>query len=507
MRAPVRPSTRTLVALTVLVAGALTAGTANADVAPSAVTVFDARADAAPSSYCVDIPAVLIGQKICGGMLESTVTATSDPRGFALAGLAPVPKLSSVPLLIPNRIPVVGLPIPPQVTAALQQIKFDSTPSQCQALFPALNPGDDDRTCGGPSTGDAPLGFVGSGMNAHVQSSGDAQTPTSTVTTADSRVVSASFPGLQTTQKNVDAFAQSGENSKGVPTSTATVRTASTTVVGGLLTIDGILSTTTVAFDGTKEGTVAKTSFSYSGASVAGIPVDITKDGLVVSTKSVPLAAVNLATAQLNKLLHDKGGLTAELLPAPPIEVSPSQVRAQSGGILISYHGTTGTEITYSQLIGATSAQVGAVPNSADTAGGSSDGAAGGGTDGSSASGGGSGSSAGTPGGSTGEVSGPADLGGLVPSGSVPGTGDVAGAAPDPTLAGSVTTTTNGTSSQIGNQRLLRPLATVQLLPASRIKNIYPFFVLLLLGSLVISRGRRRQLFGEADDPTVAAAP
>src|SRR5207253_2523816 len=113
----------------VLVAGSLPGGIAKAAEAKvsSNAAIFDARADSAASSYCIDAPAVLVGQQICGGFLRSTVTATSDPRGFALAGLAPIPKLSSVPLLIPNNFQ--GVPVPEQVQSGLKQIRFSNVPS------------------------------------------------------------------------------------------------------------------------------------------------------------------------------------------------------------------------------------------------------------------------------------------------------------------------------------------------------------------------------------------
>jgi hypothetical protein len=494
-----RLSTRSAAALVLLAAAAspgavaLAAGAAGTN---AVVAQFDARAQASPGAYCVDIPQVLVGQKICGGMIQSSITATTDPRGFALAGLAPVPKLSSVPLLVPQTVPVAGLPVPKEVQDAIKQVKYDNTPTQCQALFPVLAAGDGDRTCGGPTAGDAPLGFIASGANAHVQSSGDADVVTATHTIAESRAADVRTPGLQSTGKGVYALAEGGLNDDGVPTSVADVRQDEITLVSGLVTIQGIRSRTIVSFDGTKAGTSAKTTFSYRRASVVGIPVDITPNGLVVSTNSVPAPQVKALTAQLNTLLKNNGGLGIELLPAPPIKADDSQVSASSGGILVTYTSKDPTEVTYSQLIGHTQASVGAVP--LDGADGGSDGGTDGGLDGGGAIGGdpgidtGSGGGDGGIGGGSGGVAIPPGLDG----GSTPGEVVDGGSGPDPSLAPEGGSGSGGgTGQSLGNPRAISGFTPVSLMSANQLRNLYPAFCLLLLGSLVASRIRRRPVF------------
>jgi hypothetical protein len=97
--------------------------------------------------------------------------------------------------LVPNNFQ--GVPVPEQAQAGLKQIRFNNIASQCQAAFPELNPGDSDQTCRGPTSGDSALGFVGSGANARVYSTGDEVNPTQTHTAADSRAGYADLTGLQ----------------------------------------------------------------------------------------------------------------------------------------------------------------------------------------------------------------------------------------------------------------------------------------------------------------------
>ncbi len=471
--------------LAILAATALPGGVAKAatPIISSNSDIFDARADSAASSYCVDAPAVLVGQQICGGFLRSTVTATTDPRGFALAGLAPAPKISSVPLLIPNNFQ--GIPVPQQVQDGLKQIRFNNIPSQCQAAFPELNPGDSDQTCGGPTYGDTALGFIGSGANARVYSTGDPENPTQTRTSADSRAAYANLTGLQSAYDNVRSIAESGLNSNGDPTGTARMNAGRILVAGGLLVIDGIVSATSVAFNGTKAGTAANTSFTYGSATLAGIPVAITPDGLVVATDKVPADQAKAFTQQLNTILENNNGFGVKLLPAPPIEVTNNLVRATSGGIQVTYRGSTGTDITYTQIIGTTFAQVGAVaanggdfavsPGSSDAG---VDGAVGADV---------SGASTDTTG--VDAVTGDAGLAPDFGVGATPADGAFGGT--DPSLgvaAGPVTQSLQ----VVGDQALLAGFASPgQALDSSRLQDIYPAFCLLLLVALVAARFRR----------------
>lgn len=488
-------------ALAILAAATLPGGVAKAapPIIASQAQIFDARADGAASTYCIDAPAVLVGQQICGGFLSSAVTATSDPRGFGLAGLAPVPKASSIPLIIPSN--VQGVPVPEQVQAGLKQIDFTNIPSQCQVTFPELTPGDADKTCGGPTFGDTALGFIGSGANAHVYSTGDQSNPTQTRTVGDVRASRADLPGLQATFDNVRSVTESGLNEDGLPIGDARMNAGRVSIAGGLFLVDDIVSTTEIAYAGTKETTAASTAFTYGAASFAGIPVEITPGGLVLATDKVPAEQVGALTQQLNTALANNNGFGVKLLPAPPTSVQDGFVRARSGGIQVSYRGTTGTDVVYTQTLGITLAQVSAVA-ATGTSGTTTTGttAAGTATGSAPAAGAATGSApAVAAGAATGSAATDAGLGTAGVDTAGPGAEFGVGAAPaqggsDPGLGAS---TTPGPATQtlraVGDQALLTGglPTTVQTLSPSRMEAIYPIFCLLLLATLAVARFRR----------------
>ena len=157
---------------------------------------FDARGVASTGTFCV-LFARGYPLRVCGGNLESTAVATSDPRGYALAGLAPVPAAASIGLVIPNNDPITGTPVPDDVKEALKSFDFSNTPTQCQASYPPVKEGDDERTCGGPTAGDRNLGLRGSEINGHAKTSAAAGDPFSTRAEATSRAHEAEIPNLQ----------------------------------------------------------------------------------------------------------------------------------------------------------------------------------------------------------------------------------------------------------------------------------------------------------------------
>src|SRR4051812_24161868 len=96
---------------TPLPARAQTAGDGSDGGGPSTLVEFDARGVASTGTFCV-LFARAYPLRVCGGNLESTAVATSDPRGYSLAGLAPVPAAASIGLVIPNNDPVTGTAVP-----------------------------------------------------------------------------------------------------------------------------------------------------------------------------------------------------------------------------------------------------------------------------------------------------------------------------------------------------------------------------------------------------------
>src|SRR5438105_11431128 len=80
---------------------AQTTGDGSAGGGPSTLVQFDARGVASTGTFCV-LFARAYPLRVCGGNLESTALATSDPRGYSLAGLAPVPVAASRGLVMPS---------------------------------------------------------------------------------------------------------------------------------------------------------------------------------------------------------------------------------------------------------------------------------------------------------------------------------------------------------------------------------------------------------------------
>jgi hypothetical protein len=471
------------VCIVTLPAAPMSAAASQRDPASGAPVVgFDARANASPYNYCLDIPQVLIGQKICGGGLQSDSTATSDPRGLALAGIAPVPKASSLSLAIPNRIPLLNAPIPPEVTDSIKKFEFENTPLQCQAVYPPVRPVDADRTCGGPTAGDGQMGFVASGSNARVQSTGASSDPMSTHTVAQSRAYDISIPGLQSTTKNTYSLAESGIDRTGVPTATADLRTQEFDFAAGLLNIEGLRSQTSVATDGTRAGTRVSSLFSYASATVFGVPVTITTKGLQLAGQLIPDSLAPTYTKVLNDALASIPSLSIRLLPAPPVADKNGLISAQSAGIEITYRSNkdngpfkgTPLEGEVHQILGQSVASVSAVADDAA----SSD-------------------LAGTTTQTTGPLGPdhrtaltPADTGDPQPPATFPAAAPAESLLPGPGDAN--TATLSPTEISIGGGVRAQFAAANQTLSVHGVRNLYPGLVLLVLVTFLATRLRRR---------------
>lgn len=336
-------------------AGETTAGS-------GALVSFDARGVASVGSFCFLAPQAFYPIKVCGGNLESTAVATSDPRGFALAGLAPVPVLSSVGLLVPKYDPIFGTPVPQDVQDAFKSFDFSATPSQCQAAYPPVREGDDEKFCGGPTAGDEALGFTASGLNGHVRTHGSLDDRFLTTTEAVSRVSDAQIPNLQATLYGAHAFSKTGLNADRRPQAYSESVVGDLALFGNLVRLHQIRSVTAVVGDGTPAGTTALTSFGVASASVAGVPVVIGPQGVTVARQAVgDPALVPRLSEQVNEALADAGGLTLQLVPAPPVRNEGGTVAAESGAVEIRYRTQAPTEVEVLYRIGYTSAVVNGV--------------------------------------------------------------------------------------------------------------------------------------------------
>ena len=345
---------------------AQTTGDNSAGGGPSTLVQFDARGVASTGTFCV-LFARAYPLRVCGGNLESTAVATSDPRGYSLAGLAPVPAAASIGLVIPNNDPITGTPVPDDVKEALKSFDFSNTPSQCQASYPPVKDGDDERTCGGPTAGDRNLGLLGSEINGHAKTSAAANDPFSTRSEATSRANEAEIPNLQAKMRSVRSFAQAGLNPDGRPQGFSEVNIADLLMFGNVVHLSGIRSTTAVASDGTEPGTTAVSTFGIASATVAGIGVVIGPDGVSVAGKPAgDPALVGQLTKQVNEALAKAGGVSLKMLPAPPVRNENGRVTAASGALEITYHPEPETEVLY--RVGYTTAAVNSTSTAAEAA-------------------------------------------------------------------------------------------------------------------------------------------
>jgi hypothetical protein len=327
---------------------------------------FDARGVASTGSFCI-LLARAYPLRVCGGNLESTAVATSDPRGYSLAGLAPVPAAASIGLVIPNNDPITGTPVPDDVKEALKSFDFSNTPTQCQASYPPVKEGDDERTCGGPTAGDRNLGLRGSEINGHAKTSAAAGDPFSTRAEATSRASEAEIPNLQAKMRSVRAFTQAGLNADARPQGFSEINIADLLMFGNVVHLSGIRSTTAVASDGTEAGTTAVSTFGIASATVAGIGVVIGPDGVSVAGKPAgdPALMTGL-TKQVNEALAGAGDVKLRMLPASPVRNEDGRITAASGALEISWHPGPETEFLY--RVGYTTAAVNSSSADADVA-------------------------------------------------------------------------------------------------------------------------------------------
>jgi len=331
----------------------------------SALQAFDARAVASVGSFCFLAPQAVYPVQVCGGDLESTTIATSDPRGFAFGGIAPVPISSSIGLLVGEKDPILGLPIPEGVRAALQSFDFGNTPTQCMAKFPAVGEGDDRRTCGGPSVVDDDAGVKASAFNGVVRSQGDLGRPLSPQAEATSRASEVAVPQVKVVARNAYARSTSGVVTDGRASGAAEMSIDELILASGAVRFAGIRSTTTVLSDGTTEGSASSTSFVIGSAFVAGIPVIIDERGVHVADNHAPGPSLGEIAATVNKTLADAGGLSLRLIPPPEASKQFGRVVARSGGLQIRFNSATPTAVNITYDVGVTSAGVSAVPGAA----------------------------------------------------------------------------------------------------------------------------------------------
>ena len=330
------------------------------------ISLFDAGSDASVHSFFFHSPEAVFPFKVEGGFLQAAAKATSSPRGFGYAGPAPVPLLTSVGLIIPEQIPGTGLPIPEEVRKGFQSIDYTALPNYCQASFPTTKEGGDEAYCGGPAQTQTALGFNSGTVNGHVKTSGDFEDPLATKTMAESRGQDVFIPALQATYHAAYARAESGLNGQGLPQGSGVAEFQRAQFLGNLMTLENVRSQTIVATDGTDAGTATRSTLTVGKATIFGVPVIITTEGVTVAEEAVPNSSPKPLTDQLNEQMKNANGFSVRLIPAPPVKKAGGQVSAESGSIEISYDSEEPTPVRVVHRVAYTRAAVNALVESVD---------------------------------------------------------------------------------------------------------------------------------------------
>jgi hypothetical protein len=472
--------TAAIVASLMLVGLGLVMPAARAD--GPAYATFDARAMGAVDDFFFFAPTLVFPFKIPGGIYESNAQATAGPQGVGTAGTAPVPLATSLGIIIPQTIPVLNIPVPPEVQTALHSIDFTRLPNYCQGAFPGARPSDQHAVCGGPTQPNAGLGFTSDSSDGTVDATGNVDDPMSAKVSSSSHGQSAQVPGLQAVFRNAESTAVAGLNDKGIPEADATATLSGISLLGGAIDLGGMTSTTRVATDGTKAGTVATTSFSVQKATVLGVPVAIGPNGFSLLGKTlIGGDVISQLVSPLEKLLNVQG-FKMHLFPASPVQTTGNQVSLASGGVEISYVTGGANQINVINRIGYTQASVNAVANGAsdtttppDTSGSSADNTAG-------SSGAGS-----APAGSS---SSGGDAGAGAMSATPTDTGISPSLAAPPSQFGSAKGQAGSVSSSTGNKRLLGPVKVSTVVP-TRLKSLYLGLLLFVVGAAALVHWRR----------------
>lgn len=351
-----------LAALAPLVGLAAPAAAQELGSAPTEYATFDVR----PRGAVVDFTALApdaVPLEVQGGVLAAGGDARKGPQAFGIAGIAPVPAAGSVPLIIPQTVPVVGVPIPAEIRDALGNIDYTKLPQFCQASYPVREGNEAEVHCGGPAQQNPQLGFTSDTTDGRVSVFGDPEDDHSARLEASAHGASATFPGLQAEIRNYSASVSAGINVNGRPQAVADAKAAGVTLLGGALRLSGLSSETKLVYDGTPKGIASSSTFRLGHASLLGYPISIGADGIhLAGTTLVDGKTAESLIRQVEENLKIQG-LSIRLLPAVPLEVNGSLAKVASGGVQVSYAADEPVQLRYTAVFGQSQASVTAVPN------------------------------------------------------------------------------------------------------------------------------------------------
>ncbi|MDQ1489318.1 MAG: hypothetical protein QOJ23_1832 [Actinomycetota bacterium] len=303
--------------------------------ADSGVASFNVFGRGALMHLYMSVPEAVLPFTVEGGIFDSYGKIESAPHSFGYAGAVPVPLATSAGIVLPEQIPE-------NVREGIRSVDYKALPNYCQADFPESRDGSGESYCGGPAQPEKSLGVTGAVGNGHVKATGDFDNLGRTSILSESRIAELALPGLQSRILGGATSFRSLVNDEGIPVAEASARIESLSVLGSLVRFDQIESSANVVNDGTEEGSAGKVSLTIARAAVAGIPVQVSSDGVTVS-EPVNGLSPQQATESVNKALADAGGASIRLLPGSGVQRDGNRLIAQSPSLVIEYNAKTPT--------------------------------------------------------------------------------------------------------------------------------------------------------------------
>lgn len=303
---------------------------------------FDVSSVAGVIDFTFSYPNLVLPYRVTGGVLEALTGASGTGNASGIAGPMPVPAAVTLGQLFPGNVPTTDIPTPEEGRRGWGSIDWHALPNYCKSEYPDyLGEHRDERYCGGPAAEDARLGFTAALANGKTKSSGTPVDPLRASSAATSRGLDVVIPSMQTTIHQAWSNSTSGLNRDGVPEGRGVVEIDEVSYLNGLVRLSGVRSEAIAVSDGTKVGTKVTTSFSVEDATVAGVPVVISRDGVSVKEeKLLPGTSVQEAADQISKALR-AADVQIRLAPPPLSDVQGTQAIAQSEGVEIVHQGGT----------------------------------------------------------------------------------------------------------------------------------------------------------------------
>lgn len=302
---------RALAALALLAVPALSGASAQGAAGPP--TTFDIDVSGAPVRSSLSATAAL-PLAVDSGAGFSRVQLNSQPNAIATAAPGYLPLADAAPVLF-------GLPALP-VSAS------------CASYFPGQP---HEVSCGGPAQGTGGLNTAAA--SGHASSSGEPSDPTQLRSEASTRGADLrSGPEVPAAVVIGQASSAAAAGADGERMAAGASTHVSDISIAEVLTIDSVTSSVSGAVGGRPGTASLETTLTITGAAVAGVPVTINDDGVMVSDQSAPGPLDAATQEQVNAALAAAGLRVRTVAGAEPVAAPDgTKVQAASGGLQISF--------------------------------------------------------------------------------------------------------------------------------------------------------------------------